>query len=529
MQYIKFQIINSGQYPWQNTFMALYADPDVGDPDDDYIGCDVPRNLGYAYNGTNNDAVYGAAPPSVGMRLLRFAVNKSVSPNDTLKLSAFSQPICVSCNPPVCETDPWGEPQGFYNMIQGYKKDGSPWMDPTFAPPQSIKTKFPGDPETRTNWTEARGSVLNCGGSTGTIVDSNSPGDRRFIMGWGASNWTMNPGDTQVVIMAEVVGRGSNNLNSVTKMKAVSDSALRFFNGYVATGNSVSGNVKFIDNNQIVTSGYVKALKLNKSTGLIQTLDSAGIQSNGNYILPNVPIDSCYIGVYPNSTVTPDFVMGYYPSVIFWQQAVLVYPYTSLSNINILVNRMVNSTTTNIVSGKVIKSGNGGLKDAILYIKSGNNFVRFGTTDYLGIYQMNSVPNGSLKVIVNRIGFSSDSVNVAVNNNSLDSINFVLNQMYVRIKMEEGVIPQSFKLFQNYPNPFNPVTTIKFQIPLAAALVSLKVYDLLGREVEVLLNQSLTAGSYEVTFDAKNLSSGIYFYKLISGDYSETKRMVLIK
>jgi len=92
-------------------------------------------------------------------------------------------------------------------------------------------------------------------------------------------------------------------------------------------------------------------------------------------------------------------------------------------------------------------------------------------------------------------------------------------------------IPTSFDLFQNYPNPFNPVTNIKYQVP-NNSLVTLKVYDILGREVETLVNEFLKAGVYETQFPANtdlNLSSGIYFYKLTMGDLSTVKRMVLIK
>jgi photosystem II stability/assembly factor-like uncharacterized protein len=94
----------------------------------------------------------------------------------------------------------------------------------------------------------------------------------------------------------------------------------------------------------------------------------------------------------------------------------------------------------------------------------------------------------------------------------------------------------SFVLQQNYPNPFNPTTKIKYSIPSNVILsgaknlyVTLKVYNILGKEIATLVNEEKTAGNYEVEFDAANLSSGIYFYKLEAGTYSETKKMVLLK
>jgi hypothetical protein len=91
-----------------------------------------------------------------------------------------------------------------------------------------------------------------------------------------------------------------------------------------------------------------------------------------------------------------------------------------------------------------------------------------------------------------------------------------------------GNIPEKFELFQNYPNPFNPVTTIKFDIP-DNSNVKLSVFDMLGREVKVLLNENKVAGSYSLDFNAAELSSGTYFYKLEAGKYTDIKKMVLIK
>ncbi|MBE2255247.1 MAG: choice-of-anchor D domain-containing protein [Ignavibacteria bacterium] len=91
-----------------------------------------------------------------------------------------------------------------------------------------------------------------------------------------------------------------------------------------------------------------------------------------------------------------------------------------------------------------------------------------------------------------------------------------------------NVIPEKFVLSQNYPNPFNPETKISFGIP-KNSLVRLKVYDMLGREVASLVNENLSAGMYEYTFTGSNLSSGVYFYKLDAGNFTETKRMLLVK
>lgn len=89
-------------------------------------------------------------------------------------------------------------------------------------------------------------------------------------------------------------------------------------------------------------------------------------------------------------------------------------------------------------------------------------------------------------------------------------------------------IPAEFILYQNYPNPFNPYTILRFAIPNSTD-VSLTVYDILGREVNVLINEFTKAGEYEIRFDGSSLSSGIYFYTLQSGDFRKTHKMLLIK
>ena len=98
-------------------------------------------------------------------------------------------------------------------------------------------------------------------------------------------------------------------------------------------------------------------------------------------------------------------------------------------------------------------------------------------------------------------------------------------------KYRNEQMASSFYLYQNYPNPFNPTTIIKFDIPLLVGegVVKLTIYDILGREAATLVNERLQSGIYEIEWDASDYSSGIYFYKIIAGDYSETKRMVLIK
>lgn len=103
------------------------------------------------------------------------------------------------------------------------------------------------------------------------------------------------------------------------------------------------------------------------------------------------------------------------------------------------------------------------------------------------------------------------------------------------IENEETELPENFRLEQNYPNPFNPSTKIKFTVPTvethrdASLLVTLRIYNVLGNEIVTLVNEEKSPGTYEVDFDASGLTSGVYYYRLTSGSFTETKKMILLR
>lgn len=101
------------------------------------------------------------------------------------------------------------------------------------------------------------------------------------------------------------------------------------------------------------------------------------------------------------------------------------------------------------------------------------------------------------------------------------------NEIIVGVE-KNNEMPTQFSLLQNYPNPFNPATTISYALP-KAGFVTLKVYDTAGREIAVLVNNEMSAGNYKINFDASNLSSGVYFYKLNAGGVSIAKKLIFMK
>jgi photosystem II stability/assembly factor-like uncharacterized protein len=93
---------------------------------------------------------------------------------------------------------------------------------------------------------------------------------------------------------------------------------------------------------------------------------------------------------------------------------------------------------------------------------------------------------------------------------------------------DSKIIPDEFMLYQNYPNPFNPKTRISYSIA-RSDLVQIKLFDIMGTEIKTLINEYLKAGTYEVEFEANDLTSGVYFYRMVSGNYSETKKLILLR
>ncbi|MBS1515073.1 MAG: T9SS type A sorting domain-containing protein [Bacteroidetes bacterium] len=98
----------------------------------------------------------------------------------------------------------------------------------------------------------------------------------------------------------------------------------------------------------------------------------------------------------------------------------------------------------------------------------------------------------------------------------------------VSVTQSSQAVPESFALYQNYPNPFNPSTKINFDIK-NSTFASLKIFDMAGKEVQTLITQNLLPGSYEITFNAGGINSGVYFYTLKTNEFTETKKMILVK
>lgn len=141
---------------------------------------------------------------------------------------------------------------------------------------------------------------------------------------------------------------------------------------------------------------------------------------------------------------------------------------------------------------------------------------------------------GALKVKAFNIGENklriTDAVNGIILNRELkEGEEIVINERLEKlILLEENLLPDTYELSQNYPNPFNPATTIKYQLPNSGN-VKIVMYDVIGRELMTLVDKQQSAGYYEVRFDASSLASGVYFYRMTSGSFTDLKKMILLK
>lgn len=194
--FLRFRILNKGGNTLDQLYVSLWSDPDLGQFTDDLVGCDVGRALGFAYNATASDAIYGSPPPAVGYVLLRGAADPVTGA--PLGLTAF--------NKYINGTDPHSFDET-YNYMQGFQPDGSDVIDPITGLP--TRYFVPGDPVAGQGW-----------------LDSN-PSDRRMLLTSGPTR--MLPGQAQEVWAAIVMGRGGDHLASVGTVRCLADLARSAF------------------------------------------------------------------------------------------------------------------------------------------------------------------------------------------------------------------------------------------------------------------------------------------------------------
>lgn len=369
------------------------------------------------------------------------------------------------------------------------------------------------------------------------------------IASWNGSSWSrfstgmdstvyalyqnINGQDTTLFAGGELKYAGGRPANNIAEWR---DSVRAY---------SMEGTVRYANNNQpVTTGGYVKAVRIDLNTLGVLTLDSAQINpADGTYRLNNVRGDTVDIIAFPNDVKEYDFAPTYHSGTILWEGSTSINLESDTTGIDIAVQPAdpQDNSGTGTISGIVdLKYTPNGFisplgyefrSQSIVYGESGTTFRSFSISNNDDYYEMSSLPAGTYKVIANRLGYTSDTIEVTLTNGGNQTVNFSLmpNLNAVSVQNISNNIPDNITLYQNYPNPFNPTTNIRFDIKNKTA-VTMYLYNSLGQVVQKMINnETYSPGSYELTLDASGLASGVYFYKLVTNETSFTKKMVVLK
>ena len=276
------------------------------------------------------------------------------------------------------------------------------------------------------------------------------------------------------------------------------------------TGDAVtSNNVKTLELNTVSRTSPSLLLRYDNGTNGAGVSWTGGTGSVSNYFIPPIypaRIDTIRMYISTNTTPTNSFF-----GKIFKDDGTGGLPGTQLFTSAAIVP-VVGAFNSIVIPGGVTISSGG------FYV----TWVMNGDQQFLGEDIVGPISNRSFEGLGSsyapyRNGSTNDPMIRAVIKNPLVAINPI-----------GTVVPEKFSLSQNYPNPFNPSTVIAFNIA-KQSFVSLKIFDILGREVKDIINSNLAAGSYNVDFNASELTSGIYFYTLTAEGFTDTKRMLLVK
>ncbi len=204
--FYRYRLVYRGDEPLTGAYFGIFADPDLGNASDDYVGSDTTLDLGFVYNADDHDDQgYGAAPPAAGFALLR----GPVAGGDTLGMAAF---MFLVSGGPIGTEDP-GVGAEYYNTLRGRWRGGESMTESGLGfqtPGRETTFMYSGDPTTGQFWSEFE----TCGDGVGC---ANPPGDRRMLLSTGP--FAMNPGDEQTIHFALVYARGDDHLASVRRLK----------------------------------------------------------------------------------------------------------------------------------------------------------------------------------------------------------------------------------------------------------------------------------------------------------------------
>ena len=293
-----------------------------------------------------------------------------------------------------------------------------------------------------------------------------------------------------------------------------------------APAHSISGSV-FSESGDVLTA-FVVASHL--QSGRISFSFS---DPNGQYFLGGLE-EGLHIILFAADGHIPEF----YDDALLWENATPVFAAGAVRGIDALLTPFSINSNGGVIAGTVTEPGGNVLSGVLMSITDADGRVLgYDFSDGQGNYQINGVSSGNLTVQASKVSFNSETSDVLFNGgpSSTMLVNFDLEQTVVSIDPKDtgSAVPQSFDLAQNFPNPFNPETTISFALP-EAGHTRLTIYNLLGQEIQQLVNQVMPAGSHQLVWNGRDsrgqkVVSGIYLYSLEAGSVRLTKKMLLSK
>ncbi|MBU2446710.1 MAG: carboxypeptidase regulatory-like domain-containing protein [Bacteroidetes bacterium] len=295
--------------------------------------------------------------------------------------------------------------------------------------------------------------------------------------------------------------------------------------------NGVSGQVKHFTSGDGVPA-HVNVYRL-LNTGF-RPFKSTRSDSLGNYLIENLEPGKYIIHAIPRFPFFP----GYYKLggvAKTWRQADTVVVADAGIQSSLDIN-LLSRTDTGfaVIAGKVRTTQGDNLAGGIvLAIDVNGEIAGSAETDVNGSYTIEDIPAGSYTLSVDAVGYlqgTTPSHTVDYANNSSEGADLIVSPTFTTSVVDKpvGTIPTGYELMQNYPNPFNPSTLIKFGIP-EKSNVNIAVYNLIGEKVVDLVSEEMNAGYHEIQFNANQLSSGVYLYRIEAGRFISVKKMLLLK
>lgn len=344
-----------------------------------------------------------------------------------------------------------------------------------------------------------------------TLVVFIDPADRSLLKQFYNNKTTFETAD-RVIVTQDITG-----IDVTLASKAVYDNGI---SGTI-TDSATSSPLK------AVVYAYKKKSNVHQGSRNFVLSDSL----TGTYSLSNLEPGTYYLAAAARG-YRPTFFKYDGTQTLNWRKAdsIVVTENGKISDINFAL-RKINVTGNAIVYGFILDANGNNVEGAVASLLDENGEVVNATiSDLDGSFVMDGLSSGSYQLSSSVVDYTSSDVNnVTVETaNNYVNVDLVLTADGVTSVETSKNIVTNYALSQNFPNPFNPSTLISYQIP-ASGLVTIKVYNVIGKEVAALVNEYQQSGNHSKEFSANGLTSGVYFYTIKSGSYSATKKMILMK